>query len=445
MAQIDRLKQGAQVGFVYIFLYGLLFGYVTWTMYYSCGPSIFTSVFSGIVVLYTFYSTINFWGEKFILLWIILFILSSSAFILGILSSLNSCKQSIESPLLFIDNGQKEYQWVYQIYFPDIALLPWIFILGFTSMRYFFVKWKLVKLFFVFLSYNAFFIGIGIYIIGYYILEQHEEYIIIWQLAIIIICIGSFPCCLYIIYCIIIDCCFCCCCCDSCIIYFGDNDEEDIDDQMSHYGDDDKQQHYNRKSIEMRRAKKGRSHSEQEEISMDDEVFNPYQPFTIWVAIQMITSFMDLWSDILYVLLSDFYSPYLKIACWIFIFFQLIPDFFVLLQIVSDPERYDDSDNNQIIWFPIRKKWAEHSHVLERTIFVIIFSIVSVALFIVIGAVLILSKIVSIISVSSYCPTISPLNLLWLNNTIYLYSTQINSLSENVFYYFFHHKTFHFF
>lgn len=206
MSKFERIKQGAQVGFVYLFLYGLLFGYVTWTMYYSCGPSIFTSIFSGIVIIYTFYSTINFWGEKFILLWIILLILSISSFIFGIISCMDSCKLSSNSDILYIDNGSKKYQWVYQIYFPDISLLPWIFIFGFTSMRYFFLKWKLVKLFFIFLSYNAFFIGIGIYIIGYYILKQNKEYQLIWQIAIVIICIGSIPCIIFIFYTLFIAC-----------------------------------------------------------------------------------------------------------------------------------------------------------------------------------------------------------------------------------------------
>ena len=55
IARLRRIKQGAQVGFVYLFLYGLLFGYVTWTLEYGCGPSIFTAAFSGFFVLYTFY------------------------------------------------------------------------------------------------------------------------------------------------------------------------------------------------------------------------------------------------------------------------------------------------------------------------------------------------------------------------------------------------------
>eukprot|EP01083_Nonionella_stella_P068883 183211_1 len=349
-----RLKQGIQVAFVYVFLYGLLFVYVTWTMHRSCGPSIFTSTFSGMIMIYTCYSTINFWGEptKFILLWIVLFLLSVSCFIFGVMSCLDSCTPHL------MDNGSKTYQWVYQIYFPDIALMPWIFILGFTSMRYFFIHWRLRTLFFVFFSYNAFFIGIGIYIIGYHILQQNKEYELIWKLAIIVICIGALPCFIFIIYSMMHDCYL--------IIFTTDEDE---------WSDDDHEM----------------------------EPFNPAQPFTIWIAIQIITSLLDLSSDILYVLLSQFYSPYLQIACWIFIFFQLIPDFFVLLQIVSDPDRYGDDidEENEIIWFPIRHKYKKQSHVLERNILIVLNIIISTIIFITFGTLFILTKFITIKSVQN--------------------------------------------
>eukprot|EP01084_Bolivina_argentea_P169593 293981_1 len=382
-----RLKQGAQVGFVYLFLYGLLFVYVTWTMFYSCGPSIFTAIFSGIVVCYTCYSTINFWGEttKFIFLWVILLILSLSSLTFGIISCMSSCNNQL------LDSGSKEYQWVYQIYFPDIALLPWIFILGFTSMRYFFIKWRLVKLFFVFLSYNAFFIGIGIYIIGHYILEQNEEYAMILQLAIVIILIGLFPCFIFVIYSIIYE---CCCYSNSNLSSYENNRKKSLE-----------MHGVNKKDFDLKHNEENNNDYYDND---DDEIepFNPHQPFTMWVGIQIITSFLDLCSDILYVLVSDFYSPYLKIACWIFIFFQLIPDYFVLLQIISDHDRYEYTDthdkNNQIIWFPVRQKWTNKKHILERTIFVTLHIIFSIIMFIIVATILILLKLIPLISVQNF-------------------------------------------
>ena len=62
--KINRLEQGIRVGFVYLFLYGLLFGYVTWTMYFSCGPSIFATVFSFIVIFYTCYGIKQFFSRS---------------------------------------------------------------------------------------------------------------------------------------------------------------------------------------------------------------------------------------------------------------------------------------------------------------------------------------------------------------------------------------------
>merc|ERR1712217_994041 len=107
----------------------------------------------------------------------------------------------------------------------------------------------------------------------------------------------------------------------------------------------------------------------------DDEPFDPMQPFTFWVAIQMMTSIIDLLSDLLYVMTSDFYSPYLRIAGWIFIFFQLIPDWFVFLQLI--PDRGD------VEWYPIRRKWSDQSHVLERCIFIAFHTVISTVVFMV--------------------------------------------------------------
>jgi len=426
---MNRLKQGVQVAFVYLFLYGLLFGYVVWTMFYSCGPSAFVTLSSAILVLYTCYSTINFWGEKFILLWIILLLLSLSTAVFGTMSVLDACTLTLK------DTGSSTYQWVYQIYFPDIVLLPWIFILGFTSLRYFFTKWRLVRLFFVFLCYNAVFIGIGIFIIVYFILEQHEEYTLIWQAAIAIIFIGGVPCGIFVIYTLIGQCIRC---------LLGDDDEEDTvtshKRRRSHSADKHKRskrkKKRNSKGTEMQiKTHDGRSttnnkHQNEEYYGNDDEelevddyhqddgyddeddeddgLFDPFQPFTIWVAIQIITSFLDLWSDILYVLISDFYSPYLRIACWIFIFFQLLPDFFVLLQIITNPERYsgaeydeDDKESQEIVWFPIRRRWQSNSNVLERTIVVFLYSMWSIIMFVVVGTLLILLKIIPLIYVQN--------------------------------------------
>ena len=309
------------MSFVYIILYGLLFGYVTWTLSHSCGPSLFASIFSCLLSIYTAYSSIIFCGEKFFCLWIILHIFSLSSFGLGIFSSLDCCASE-----------STQYQWFYQIYFPDIALLPWIFILGFVSMKHFFVEWKLQKLFFVFVSFNAFFIGVGMYVIAFYALEQDAEYKIIWQLAIILILFGALPCFIFVIFSF----------CSHCL-FDGDEMADNI------------------------------------------ETFDALQPLTIWTSIQIIVSLLNLWSDICYALLSDFYSPYLQIACWIFIFFQLIPDFFVLLQIISDPQRY--AENEQIIWFPSR-----------RVLKIICSSII----FFVIGTIFILSRILPIVYVQKW-------------------------------------------
>ena len=74
-------------------------------------------------------------------------------------------------------------------------------------MRFCFVKWNLFRLFFVFLSYNAFFIGLGIHLIGEFVIEQSEEYTVIWQIATIVFIVGAAPCGLYLIYAVIAACC----------------------------------------------------------------------------------------------------------------------------------------------------------------------------------------------------------------------------------------------
>ena len=90
-----------------------------------------------------------------------------------------------------------------------------------------------------------------------------------------------------------------------------------------------------------------------------------------------------------------------------FVFFQLIPDFFVLLQIVSDSHRFDDDEHEkseseeEIIWFPMRRKWSNQSNILERTILVGLYNMYSLVMFIVIGSLLILSKTVALISVQN--------------------------------------------
>ena len=277
-----------------------------------------------ILIFYTSYLTVNFWGEKFILLWLILLTLSVSSLVFGVVSAMDSCKLSPDNFILYIDSGSKVYQWVYHIYLPDISLLPWIFILGFTSMRYFFIKWKLVRLFFVFLSYNAFFIGIGIFIIGYYILEQNEEYELIWQVAIGIISVGFIPCFIFIIYTIL------------CV-------------------------NHHQKEHQTKKTTSNINYEEDEHENDEEYVFNPHQSFTIWVAIQMITSFLDLWSDILYVFLSDFYSPYLKIACWgIYIFpthsrFLFITNYIKVDRYNNNNNKNNNNKSNKIIeiklWF----------------------------------------------------------------------------------------------
>ena len=128
--------------------------------------------------------------------------------------------------------------------------------------------------------------------------------------------------------------------------------------------------------------------------SINDEAFDPKQPFSLWIAIQIITSILDLCSDILYVSTQWFYSPYLHIAGWIFIFFQLIPDWFVFLQIMAD--------QGDIRWYPVRRKWSGHSNVLECSLFVIIHSVVSTLMFAVTTSVLMLLKLIPIESVRRY-------------------------------------------
>ena len=129
---------------------------------------------------------------------------------------------------------------------------------------------------------------------------------------------------------------------------------------------------------------------------MTDDSFDPMHPFTLWVAIQMITSILDLVSDILYVFTSNFYSPYLRIAGWIFIFFQLIPDWFVFTQILMDPDR------GQIEWYPIRRKWSDQSHVLERSIFMIFHTVISTVFSVLMTSLLMLLKVLPIESVQRY-------------------------------------------
>mmetsp|Transcript_15115 Transcript_15115/g.22882 ORF Transcript_15115/g.22882 Transcript_15115/m.22882 type:complete len:524 (-) Transcript_15115:147-1718(-) len=418
---MNRIKQGIQVAFVYLFLYGLLFGYIVWSIYYGCGPSMFTAAFSAILVCYTFYSTVQFWGEKFIFLWLILFLLSLTSCIFGILSAFDVCDAQL------MDNGSKQYQYIYKILFPDVCLLPWLFILGFTSMRYFFLKWKLVHLFFVFLAYNAAFIGCGLYIIAYYILEQNEEYKLIWQIAIGITVLGVAPCCLFILYTLIWG----------CLHFLHETDQDDGDTnampkkrkstnelqmqiRSNHRASNDKQSQNNTSAdpdihedddeyydgdIADHDGENDGDVDDDDDDEDDDVPFEPHQPFTIWVAIQMITSFLDLWSDILYAVLNPFYSPYLRIACWVFIFFQLVPDFFILLQIVSDRAQYGaDTKKRQpeVVWFPMRKKWNNHTHVLERNLLVALYNAYAIVMFFLVATVLMLLKIIPLLFVQNW-------------------------------------------
>jgi len=233
------------------------------------------------------------------------------------------------------------------------------------------VKWNLFRLFFVFLSFNAFFIGIGIRLIGQFVIEQNEEYEMIWNIATIVVIFGATPCALYIIYAVFAA----CCCVDD-----GDDDDDDL---------------------ELRRRSESMS---------DSEPFDPMQPFTFWIAIQMITSIIDLWSDLLYVMTSDFYSPYLRIAGWIFIFFQLIPDWFVFLQLL--PDRGD------VEWYPIRRKWSNQSHVLERCILVSFHTVISTVFFVVMTSVLMLFKVIPIESVHRHFVDHNCCSIVWIEDEV---------------------------
>ena len=64
--------------------------------------------------------------------------------------------------------------------------------------------------------------------------------------------------------------------------------------------------------------------------------------------------------------------------------------------------RNEETDRGQIEWYPIRRKWSDQSHVLERSIFMIFHVIISTVFFVLMTSLLMFLKVIPIESAQRY-------------------------------------------